>query len=96
MDKAAGSVLPESWLFGAPPDKPSAVFREHVYVVPFHEEDVRGLIGTIGLDRVLFGSDWPHPEGLAEPAEFVDALIGESDDAVRKVMRDNLRTLLCL
>jgi len=96
MDKAAGSVLPESWLFGAPPDKPSAVFREHVYVVPFHEEDVAGLIDTIGVDRVLFGSDWPHPEGLAEPAEFVDALTGQSDDAVRKVMRDNLRDLLRL
>jgi predicted TIM-barrel fold metal-dependent hydrolase len=96
MDKAAGSASAESWLFGPPPDKPSAIFREHVYVVPFHEEDVRGLIQTIGAERVLFGSDWPHPEGLAEPAEFADALAGEPDDVVRNVMRDNLRALLHL
>jgi predicted TIM-barrel fold metal-dependent hydrolase len=96
MDKAAGSVMDESWAFGVPPDKPSAVFKEHVYVVPFHEEDVRGLIRTIGAERVLFGSDWPHPEGLEDPIEFADALTGEPDDVVRNVMRDNLRTLLRL
>ena len=41
----------------------AAVFREHVYVSPFHEEDIRGLAELIGPERVLFGSDWPHGEG---------------------------------
>ena len=30
----------------------------------------------MGIDRVIFGSDWPHPEGLADPITFVDDLEG--------------------
>lgn len=96
MDKAAGSVLDRDWPFGIPPERPSALFRRHVSMVPFHEEDVIGLIGLIGADRVLFGSDYPHPEGLADPVEFADALDGQAPEVVRKIMRDNARTLLRL
>jgi hypothetical protein len=28
------------------------------------------LVNTVGWDRVPFGSDYPHPEGLAEPKGF--------------------------
>ena len=28
------------------------------------------------MDHVLFGSDFPHPEGLADPASYVDELAG--------------------
>jgi len=38
---------------------------------------------------LLFGSDFPHAEGLSEPLNFIDELEGFSDDEVRKVMRDN-------
>ena len=27
----------------------------------------------IGVDRVVFGSDYPHPEGLAHPPSYVEA-----------------------
>jgi predicted TIM-barrel fold metal-dependent hydrolase len=70
--------------------------RQHVWVAPFYEDDVTGIIETIGAERVLFGSDWPHPEGLAEPIEFVDSLTGQPDAVVRKIMRDNARELLRL
>ena len=30
----------------------------------------------IGVDHVLFGSDYPHPEGLADPASYVAQLAG--------------------
>jgi predicted TIM-barrel fold metal-dependent hydrolase len=43
---------------------------------------------------VLFGSDWPHAEGLAEPSDFADALGHLDDDDLRKVMRENARSLL--
>jgi predicted TIM-barrel fold metal-dependent hydrolase len=32
------------------------------------------LVDILGSDRVTFGSDYPHPEGLAEPADFVGEL----------------------
>jgi predicted TIM-barrel fold metal-dependent hydrolase len=43
---------------------------------------------------VIFGSDWPHPEGLADPISYVDELKGMPDDDVRKVMGGNLARLL--
>ena len=36
----------------------------------------RGLVELIGADHVLFGSDYPHPEGLADPIMLVDDLEG--------------------
>ena len=47
------------------------------------------LVDAIGADHVLFGSDWPHAEGLAEPTDFVHDLDGFSDDEIRLIMRDN-------
>ena len=46
----------------------------HVWVTPYFEEDMRKLADTIGVDKVLFGSDWPHGEGLANPLDFVKEL----------------------
>jgi predicted TIM-barrel fold metal-dependent hydrolase len=49
----------------------------------------------IGLDHILFGSDWPHAEGLAEPAAFAEDLrrCGFTDEEIRTVMCDNGRRL---
>ena len=46
-------------------EHPVDVFRRNVYVNPFWEDDVAEVIALCGLDHVLFGSDYPHPEGLA-------------------------------
>ncbi|CUU57967.1 Amidohydrolase [Parafrankia irregularis] len=75
-------------------EDPIQVFKRNIYVHPFHEEDPVGLCRLIGADRVLFGSDWPHPEGLADPITFVDDLKGLPDDDIRKVMGGNLAALL--
>jgi predicted TIM-barrel fold metal-dependent hydrolase len=48
----------------------------------------------MGAERVLFGSDFPHPEGCREPRDFVAALEGLSDHEIRLVMRDNFESLL--
>ena len=45
-------------------------------------------------ERVLFGSDWPHGEGLAEPTSFVDELREFSPAKVSLIMRDNCLELL--
>ena len=94
MDKMVGMAHGGPWPGGRLADKPSAIFREHVYVAPFHEEDIRALADLIGPERVLFGSDWPHPEGLAEPNDFADELSGMSDGDVEAIMRSNLEGLL--
>jgi predicted TIM-barrel fold metal-dependent hydrolase len=79
---------------GAFPDDPLDVLRRNVWVTPYYEEDLPALAQTIGVERILFGSDWPHGEGLAEPLTFTKELAGFSPDEVRKIMRDNVIDLL--
>jgi predicted TIM-barrel fold metal-dependent hydrolase len=75
-------------------DRPSDVFKERFWVSPFPEEDVVGLIGVLGADHVIMGSDWPHPEGTETPADYADCLAGVEPDSVRKVMRENTFELI--
>ena len=49
------------------PEHPLDVFHRNVWVNPFWEDSVTGLVDLIGADRVCFGSDYPHPEGLDDP-----------------------------
>jgi predicted TIM-barrel fold metal-dependent hydrolase len=78
------------------PEDPVAVLKRQVHISPFWEEDLNELADLIGEDRVLFGSDYPHPEGLADPTSYVDELTGASDERVRKIMGGNLARLMGL
>jgi predicted TIM-barrel fold metal-dependent hydrolase len=79
------------WVFA---EHPLDTIRAHVWVTPYYEEDIRKLADTIGVEHVLFGSDWPHGEGLADPASFVDELSAFSPEEVWKIMRENSEGLL--
>ncbi|MFD1813536.1 amidohydrolase family protein [Rhodococcus gannanensis] len=69
---------------------PVQELREHVWVAPYYEEDVKRLAGVIGVERILFGSDWPHGEGLETPVSYAKDLSPlNSDDDIEKVMRTN-------
>lgn len=89
LDKKKGMGRRGPWIGGYFSGKPSLVFKEHVYVSPYPEDDVNALVERIGAERVLFGSDYPHPEGLARPADFADLLDRCTPAQVRQVMRDN-------
>ena len=82
--KKAYGQLPSS--FG---QDPVEAFRKHVWVAPYYEDDILGLRDLIGADHILFGSDFPHAEGLADPVSFVNDLPSFSDEDVKRVMRDN-------
>ena len=75
-------------------ENPVEAFKRNIYVHPFHEEDPRGLIKILGADRVLFGSDYPHPEGMADPVSFVDELEGLPEEDIKLVMGGNLNRLM--
>lgn len=96
MDKAAKVGRRSTPIGGHVQDLPSEVFRRHCWVAPYFEEDPLALRELIGVDRILFGSDWPHSEGVAEPVEFADKLAPLGDDGIRKVMRANMAELIGL
>ena len=75
---------------------PVAAIKRSVYISPFWEEDMAWLSGLIGADHVLFGSDYPHPEGLADPISYVDELTKLSEADQAKIMGGNLARLLSL
>ena len=47
----------------------------------------------MGTDRVIFGSDWPHIEGMPQPLDYLEELTAFSDADRQKILRDNVRVL---
>jgi predicted TIM-barrel fold metal-dependent hydrolase len=93
LDKKKGMGRYGPWVGGRPSGRPSDTFRAHCYVSPFPEDDVEALIECIGASQVLFGSDYPHPEGMAHPVDFAALMANRSDEEVRLVMRENAEQL---
>jgi predicted TIM-barrel fold metal-dependent hydrolase len=70
-------------------EDPVDTFRRHVWINPFWEDDPYEVVEHMGADRVIFGSDWPHIEGMPLPLDYVPE-VKELDPAdQRKVLRDN-------
>jgi predicted TIM-barrel fold metal-dependent hydrolase len=78
------------------PADPVEEIRNRIHISPFWEEDMAELAGLVGVDRVLFGSDYPHPEGLADPVSYVDALTKLSADDQAKIMGGNMARLVAV
>ena len=71
--------------------------KRSLYVAPYWEEPLQPLIDTIGLEHILFNSDWPHPEGLADPVEyavFARDEVGLPEADVAKIMGANMHELM--
>ncbi len=76
-------------------EDPVEAFKRCVWVSPFHEDDLGRLIDTIGVDHLCFGSDYPHPEGLAEPCSYLDHLPpGLSQEDTAAIMGGNLARIM--
>jgi len=76
------------------PENPIEAMRRCIHISPFWEEDFGHIAELLGPDRVLFGSDYPHPEGLGDPVKFVEEIGHLGDELVRKAMGDNLARLM--
>jgi predicted TIM-barrel fold metal-dependent hydrolase len=68
-------------------------FHENCWVAPFVEDDVADLARHMPVERILFGSDWPHAEGVADPLDFMANLSSFTDAQVRRIMVENARAL---
>lgn len=77
-------------------EDPVAAFKRCVYISPFWEDDFIEIAQLVGTDRVVFGSDWPHPEGLKDPITYVDDLAGLPQQDIENIMGANMMKLFKL
>lgn len=75
---------------------PVELLRRNVWINPFWEESLTELVELMGADRICFGSDYPHPEGLADPLSFAEEIAGLPAGDVRRIMGGNIFDLLDL
>lgn len=94
MDKMKGMGRNGPWIGGYVSGRPSEIVKQRVFVSPYHEEDIVALVRALGPSQVVFGSDWPHPEGLAEPRDFAATIEELPAAEQRMLLRENLRGLL--
>ncbi len=73
---------------------PRGNFIEHVFVAPAYEDDMDELVAELPAERILFGSDYPHPEGLEKPLDYLKEFENFSDADVQKIFHQNLKGLL--
>lgn len=78
------------------PEDPLEVFRRNIWVSPFWEGSVADVVDTVGWDRVMFGSDYPHPEGLPEPKAYWKYAEGMDNRRTWDFLGDNARRFLGL
>jgi predicted TIM-barrel fold metal-dependent hydrolase len=73
------------------PEDPRETFKRHVWVSPFYEDELASLQQLVGADHILMGSDWPHVEGLADPASYIKDLqnFDYTPEQCEQVMRAN-------
>jgi predicted TIM-barrel fold metal-dependent hydrolase len=56
-------------------ENPVEIFTRNVWVHAFHEPDPKGLIDVgIPVDHIMFGSDFPHPEGMGDPLSYSEVV----------------------
>ena len=90
MDKVRGMARNGYWPCGQLSERPSQIFNRHVNVVAYPEDDIKGIVERTGYSaNILMGSDYPHSEGIPEPAEFVEACKGLPPETTRAIMYDN-------
>jgi predicted TIM-barrel fold metal-dependent hydrolase len=72
---------------------PIESLREHVWIAPFYEDKISTLREVQGADRILLGSDWPHPEGLPTPRSAVADYECLGAEDMRKALHENQKAL---
>jgi hypothetical protein len=74
-------------------EDPGLLFKEHVWINPFWEDDVYEVEEMMGPSRVIFGSDWPHIEGMPQPLDYVGELTRFDESKKQRILRENVMSL---
>jgi predicted TIM-barrel fold metal-dependent hydrolase len=71
-------------------ENPVDTFNRSVFVHAFQEDDPADLATYVPVDNITFGSDFPHPEGLADPLGWSEKLESFSAEDQAKIMGGNM------
>ena len=63
------------------------------YVLVMYLDTISDVAKHMGADRVLFGSDWPHMEGLQHPQDIFDELDVVDLAQQKLILHDNAAAL---
>ena len=91
-----GFMMGKDAINGKLDQRPSDVFREHFVIAPYPEENISRILDVLSPDCLVFGSDFPHPEGLPDPVTYVNQLHDLSEADQQKIMSTNLAGFLGL
>jgi predicted TIM-barrel fold metal-dependent hydrolase len=75
-------------------EDPMEALRRNVFIHAFQEKNPIELIELLGVENTMWGSDFPHPEGMRDPLSFSEDIESLPLDIRKKVMGGNLERLL--
>jgi predicted TIM-barrel fold metal-dependent hydrolase len=75
-------------------ENPMDVLRRNVFIHIFQDPNPVELIRMLGVENSMFGSDFPHPEGLRDPLAFSEQITELSREEQALVMGGNLARLV--
>jgi predicted TIM-barrel fold metal-dependent hydrolase len=75
--------------------KPSDYFRRQGYVTYQQDKFLEPIVPLIGEDRIMWGSDYPHPDSLWPDSHKIlaDNLAKFAKSTQRKIVHDNVAAL---
>jgi aminocarboxymuconate-semialdehyde decarboxylase len=74
---------------------PSAYLQKFYYdCIVYTEPALRFLIDTVGVDRVVFGTDWPYDMALDWPVAWIQGMASLTQDEKDAILSKNLERLL--
>ncbi len=75
-------------------EDPLEVLRRNIWIHIFRDPNPVELIGMLGVANSMFGSDFPHPEGLRDPLAFSEDIASLPLEDQRAIMGGNLARLM--
>ncbi len=94
MDRGWHGLPEESRQSSQPP---SAYLKRFYYdSIVYSEPALRFLIDTVGIDRVVFGTDWPYDMAQDWPVSWILGLESITDKEKELILWKNLESLLGL
>jgi len=75
-------------------ENPIDVFKRNIFVHVFNDPEPFETAKILGVDNTMFGSDFPHPEGLRDPLGFAERLAEFSAEDQAKVMGGNMARIM--